>query len=278
MLGFRNTLIFYTFKDQQAILQLTIANQDETFPVTAKIHLFDKATTGEGLKKWINNQHSDGLFPDIPKPTFTGELPKGACKVTSHKQTGSSENPGPRKGTFKDFTVDLSIKAHRVDRQFNLSAFADTARVHVHDSAGPGSPKAPDEGKDARQDAERILGTWKLKSLEDKGSKSPGEALTDRRWVITKEKLSMHTPAGLRDMPYKLDPTKSPKWIELGEGQTRAKAIYELEGDLLKVCMSENPQAGRPSALESKPNSVNAKLFVLKREKLPARPEPDRAE
>ena len=131
MVGFRNTLVFYTFKDQRAILQLSIANKDEAFPVTGKIHLFDKATTEEGLKKWINNQHSDGLFPDIPKPIFTGELQKGSCKVTSHKQTGASKNPGPRKGNFKDFEVDLSMKAYGIDGKFKLFAFTDTARVHV---------------------------------------------------------------------------------------------------------------------------------------------------
>lgn len=131
MLGFRNTLVFYVFKDQQAILVLSIDNKDETFPVTGKIYLFDKSTSDKGLKKWINNQHSDGLFPDVPKPTFTGELPKELCKVTSHKQTGTSNDPGPRKVAFKDFEVELSIKAHDSDKKFKLSAFTDTARVHV---------------------------------------------------------------------------------------------------------------------------------------------------
>ncbi len=131
MLGFRNTLRFYTFKDQQAILVLSIGNKDETFPVTGKVHLFPDATTGEELKNWINNQHSDALFPDIPEPTFTGELPKGTCKVTSHKQTGLSKNPGPGKGAFKDFKVELSVKAYALDKKFKLPAFTDTARVHV---------------------------------------------------------------------------------------------------------------------------------------------------
>lgn len=131
MLGFRNTLVFYAFKDQQAILVLSIDNKDETFPVIGKIHLFDESTSEEGLKKWINNQHSDGLFPDVPKPTFTGELPKESCMVTSHKQTGMSNNPGPRKAAFEDFEVELSIKAHDSDKKFKLSAFTDTARVHV---------------------------------------------------------------------------------------------------------------------------------------------------
>jgi hypothetical protein len=130
MIGFRNTLLFYTFKDQQAVLTLSIGNTDETFPVKGKLHLFDPATTEEGLKKWVNNQHSDGLFPDIPTPIFTGKLPEGSCTVTSHKQTGTSKNP-TSPATFKNYEVKLSVKEHAIDKKAKLSAFTDTAKVHV---------------------------------------------------------------------------------------------------------------------------------------------------
>ena len=130
MIGFRNTLLFYTFKDQQAILTLSIGNTDETFPVKGKLHLFDPATTEEGLKKWVNNQHSDGLFPDVPTPVFTGELPGGSCSVTSHQQTGMSKRPtGP--APFTNYEVKLSVKEHTIDKKVKLSAFTDTAKVHV---------------------------------------------------------------------------------------------------------------------------------------------------
>ena len=130
MTGFRNTLLFYTFKNQQAILTLSIGNEDESFPVVGKIYLFDEATTEEGLKKWINNQHSDGLFLDVPNPVFAEKLPKGSCKVTSHKSTGTSKNShGP--ATFKDYEVRLSVKDHATDKKFKLSGFTNTARVHV---------------------------------------------------------------------------------------------------------------------------------------------------
>ena len=131
MIGPRNTLIFYTFVDQQAILTLTIDTKDESFPVGGRILLFDEETTEEGLKKWINNQHSDGLYPDIPDPIFTKVLPEGSCVVTAHKQLGVTKDTGLRKVDFKNFEVDLSIKAHQVDDQFTLSAFTDSSRVYV---------------------------------------------------------------------------------------------------------------------------------------------------
>jgi hypothetical protein len=130
MIGFRNTLLFYAFKDQQAVLTLSIGNKDETFPVKGRLYLFDDATTEEGLNKWINNQHSDGLYPDVPSPIVTEELPEETCKVTSHKQTGTSENPTSPE-IYKNYEVELSVKEHVVDKKAKLSAFTDTATVHV---------------------------------------------------------------------------------------------------------------------------------------------------
>ena len=101
MIGPRNTLIFYTFVDQQAILSLTIDNKDESFPVSGRVLLFDEETTEEGLKKWINNQHSDGLYPDIPDPIFTKVLPEGSCVVTAHKQLGITKDDGSSQGRLQ---------------------------------------------------------------------------------------------------------------------------------------------------------------------------------
>ena len=51
--------------------------------------------------------------------------------VTAHKQLGVTKDAGLRKVDFKNFQVDLSIKAHQVDDQFTLSAFTDSSRVYV---------------------------------------------------------------------------------------------------------------------------------------------------
>lgn len=132
MMGFRSTLIFYTFKDERAILTLLIDNKDETFPVTGKVYIFEDGVTEEGLKKWINNQHSDGLFVDPAKPVHVIELPKEVCTVTAHEKTGESENPSPvAPGMVNNFDVKLSVKEHTEDGKFKLSAFTDTAQVHV---------------------------------------------------------------------------------------------------------------------------------------------------
>ncbi len=129
MMGYRSTLLFYTFTDQQAILTVLIDNKDETFPVTATVHLFNEKTSKEALDKWVNNQHSDGLFVGAPEPESSLELPKDAVKVTAKKKTGESD--GHQGGTFNDYEVTFTIKDHTAESKFKLTGFTDTAKVHV---------------------------------------------------------------------------------------------------------------------------------------------------
>lgn len=130
MLGFRSTLTFYIFRNQQAIMTLTIDNKDETFPAKGKIYFFDDAIQDKDLAKWVNNQHSDARFMDAPKPTFTYDFPKDAYKVSSFKKTGTTENPRT-KTIYHTYEVEFSVKGFSVDKKFKLSAFSDKAKVNV---------------------------------------------------------------------------------------------------------------------------------------------------
>ena len=79
-IGPRDTVIFYTFGDQDAVLQLNIKHTEGKFTLSGKMQLFKEGTGAEGMGKWVNNQHSCGLFPDVPKPT-TVELPAKSCTI-----------------------------------------------------------------------------------------------------------------------------------------------------------------------------------------------------
>ena len=133
MLGYRNTLVFYTFEKQQSVLVMKIDNQDETFPVTSVVYQFNNNTTKEGLKNWINNQHSDARYPDVPQPILTKKLPTGFCKITSSKQMGTHDNPGPVPGKFTEYGVTFSVKARDIGKNIQLPAFTDTVKVYVQD-------------------------------------------------------------------------------------------------------------------------------------------------
>ncbi len=130
MAGIRNTLLFYTYADQKAVLQLQIDNKDTTFPVSGHIHLFSNETTKEGIEKWINNQHSDGLHLEVPTPVLSQPLPAGQCTVTARKTLETVKNP-ITDDLFQDYEVTLLMKAYQLEGKVLLASFTDKARVYV---------------------------------------------------------------------------------------------------------------------------------------------------
>ena len=68
---------------------------------------------------------------------------------------------------------------------------------------------------------------------------------------------------------YHLDPTRSPKTIDLfllGEPRRNGLGLYLLEGDTLKLCMSLNPErvGDRPKEFATKAGEMRA-ILTLKR-------------
>ena len=82
--------------------------------------------------------------------------------------------------------------------------------------------------------------------------------------VITKDTITYKFGDKTTKLSYKLDATKKPKWIDLTEGDKTTLGIYELEGENLKICFPEGGKRERSTAFESKPNSVNDVLIILK--------------
>ena len=119
---------------------------------------------------------------------------------------------------------------------------------------------------DAKSDYEKIQGTWKVVSAEDSGHKTSDEAIKNLKWVITKDKITYKVGDKTTEWSYKLEAAKKPKWIDLTDGDRTTLGIYELEGDNLNICFPEGGKE-RSTAFESKPNSVNDVLIVLKRER-----------
>lgn len=130
MIGIRDTILFYTFAEKGAVLVLRIDNKSAPLPVTATVHLFAPGTPAEDLGKWVNNQHSDGLFPDVPEPTHSVKLPDATCTVTDRELVGQ-EKQNLNDDVFADYKVKLTVKEHREEGKFLLPAFKDEANVFV---------------------------------------------------------------------------------------------------------------------------------------------------
>lgn len=127
-IGFRDTLIFYTFKDLKAVLKLQIDNKDKTFPMTGTVYLFAENVDGEGLSKWLNNQHSDGLYPEVPVPITTQKIPAGVCKVTSNKFIEPVKQPF---GEYDSYAVTFAVADATDKKTYAVKGFTGMTRVYV---------------------------------------------------------------------------------------------------------------------------------------------------
>jgi hypothetical protein len=92
-------------------------------------------TTAEALGKWVNNQHSCGLFPGVPEPTLSTKLPDGTCAVTARELTGQEKQPKGEE-VFGDWKVKIAVKGQRVAGKFHFPAFEDEANVFVKSEGG----------------------------------------------------------------------------------------------------------------------------------------------
>ena len=128
MIGTRNTLLFYTFKGQQATLKVIIDNKDTKFPITATVYRFADDATDESLSKWVNNQHSDGLFIDAAEPVGTYKIPAGSLSIVSSKLIDRTKH---HNGEHDNYTVKFKVGDFSKEGVFSLKSFTGEAKVHV---------------------------------------------------------------------------------------------------------------------------------------------------
>jgi uncharacterized protein (TIGR03067 family) len=126
------------------------------------------------------------------------------------------------------------------------------------------APAAKTTVPSTRSDDSNIQGTWRVIFAEDSGRTGPSEALRDIRFVITKDKMTMESGGRKQESTYTLDPSTSPKSIDLTTNGRTQPGIYDLQGDTLRICFSENTDK-RPTAFDSQPDSVNDVVLTMKR-------------
>lgn len=127
LLGFTSTPLFYTLDDHRVVVVIRIENS-KGFPVSGNVYAFAKDVTAEGIAKWVNNQHSDGLFPDVPEPTTTVKLPAEACQSLQNKLLGKKS---VNDTIYNHYSVDIKLSDVKVNDQFRLKEHKETVNVYV---------------------------------------------------------------------------------------------------------------------------------------------------
>ncbi len=109
-----------------------------------------------------------------------------------------------------------------------------------------------------------LQGSWTVVSVTDSGKSQPVPKGSSA--AFTMDKFSMKEGKTTIDYAYKIDASKSPKWIDLAAGDAMILGIYEIKGDTLQICMN-SPGGKRATRFESKDKTENDILMVFKRAK-----------
>jgi uncharacterized protein (TIGR03067 family) len=128
---------------------------------------------------------------------------------------------------------------------------------------------APAPPEKEKKDEEKMQGTWLVVSMVREGTSAADAEFKNVKVTIKDDVLAVKDGDKDEQVTIKLDPTKTPKTIDMATKNKpmaeQISGIYELKGDDLKICFAKGGGA-RPTEFASKPGSNDA-LIVLKREK-----------
>jgi uncharacterized protein (TIGR03067 family) len=119
--------------------------------------------------------------------------------------------------------------------------------------------------EDNKKDQEKLQGKWSVVSAERDGQAH--DKIKDDKLVIASDRITITKASGNEEpaVTFTLDATKKPKHIDVMVSGMTMQAIYELDGDNLKLCFAR-PGAERPGDFTTKAGSERM-LVVLKRDK-----------
>lgn len=102
--------------------------------------------------------------------------------------------------------------------------------------------------KEKVKDEDALLGTWVIDKFDAGGDKPPD--FHDIKFVFAeKGKFNMiRGPKDRGDGTFKIDPSAKMKTMDVSLDGTTMLAIYELDGDTLKMCIPDKPSSPRPEA------------------------------
>jgi uncharacterized protein (TIGR03067 family) len=125
---------------------------------------------------------------------------------------------------------------------------------------------ADDPMDDIQKEMKKLQGSWTPVSVESGGMKATGDDLKKvaGKLEIDGDKITMEVWSTPMKATLKIDPTKKPKSMDFVHEKNKMAglAIYELDGELLRICFQVEDGKPRPEEFTSKD------AFVISADKL----------
>jgi len=96
---------FYRVPEAGSVVVVTTG--DTAPDASATIHIFPEATSPKAIDKWINNRHSDALYPDAAKPERAIAIPAERFHATASDPL--DHEVGPNGDEYDRVRVDFTI-------------------------------------------------------------------------------------------------------------------------------------------------------------------------
>jgi uncharacterized protein (TIGR03067 family) len=116
----------------------------------------------------------------------------------------------------------------------------------------------------AASEAKKMDGTWKPISAELAGKQWPQQVLDSMKLILKDDQYTVEIGDNKDEGTVKLDPSKSPKTMDITgtNGPNKGKTflvIYELKGEELRVCYDLSGKS-RPTEFVTRPDTM---LFLV---------------
>ncbi len=128
----------------------------------------------------------------------------------------------------------------------------------------------PGADERVQREEERLAGTWLVVSVEADGQAVPAQHFRGLKMTFRAGKFTAQKGQGERqEGAYKLDPSKSPKQIDISrkDGPAAGRnqvAVYSLAGNTLKIC-SGGSAKDRPDGFDTR-GQAGRVLMTLRRQ------------
>jgi uncharacterized protein (TIGR03067 family) len=154
-----------------------------------------------------------------------------------------------------DEIASLQQEIRKLYRAIVVPADPTSPAAPVQEASEQAAPAAPDR---FQKEYDALQGTWVLVRGEGnfwwKGL----------RWIIEGKHIKADHTASKFEMPYKVDPGQRPKTIDFSFASTNLLAIYELEGQVLRICGVWGSPQQRPTEFKAEAGGP-ALLMVFRR-------------